>query len=54
MTPDQYRRGGDDTLPEEKLALLQERITSAKAEMDRRQRAAKDAYHKLVKELECP
>lgn len=45
---------GNDTLPEDKMALLQERITSAKAEMDRRQRAAKDAYHKLVKELECP
>lgn len=44
---------GDDTLPEDKLALLQERITSAKAEMVRRQRDAKDIYYKLVRELEC-
>ena len=45
---------GDDPLPVDKLALLQERLTSAKDEMDRRQRAAKDAYYKLVKVLECP
>lgn len=44
---------GDDTLPKDKLALLQEQITSAKAEMNRRQRAAEDAYLKLVKELKC-
>ena len=44
---------GDDPLPVDKLALLQERLTSAKNEMDRRQRAAKDAYYKLVKVLEC-
>ena len=44
---------GEDPLPEDKLALLQERITLAKAEMDRWQRAAKVAYLKFVKELEC-
>ena len=45
---------GDDPLPVDKLVLLQERLTLAKDEMNRRQRAAKDAYYKLVKEIKCP
>ena len=45
---------GDDPLPVDKLALLQKQITSAKDEMDRCQRAAKDAYHQFVKEMKCP
>ena len=44
---------GDDPLPVDKLALLQKQITSAKDEMDRCQRAAKDAYHQFVKEMKC-
>lgn len=42
---------GDDTLPEDMVARLQDRITSGRAEMERRQRAAKNTYYEMLGEL---
>ena len=41
-------------IPDSKVKLMYERLTSARAEMDRRIKASKATYIQFMKEMKCP